>query len=300
MDFFTKRAGVITGLVVSAGILVAAATGDRLNTPVKIGQGNAGTKSIIFDSGDGASNATIFSTSDTNISVGTTGAPNTFTNGTFTPNSHIENQAGTAANPSYTFSGDTDTGVYLFGANVIGFSINGSRGMALSVGGVTVDSALSVSSNITSGDGSVGSPAHSFVNDPDSGMYSQGANILSFAVAGARGLAISTAGVSVDNDLATGGSIQTASGGAFKVHIYSGSLGSAARVTLTPGGTIVGSSGWTSRGTSPSHSPIDTGAGGGGGTDHIEYEVSMSTATSIVLQNNASGTSTYGITVFYQ
>lgn len=52
--------------------------------------------------------------------------------------------AGSAANPSITFAGDTDTGFYNAGANQIGFAVNGVYGMALTTAGLTLANTLAV------------------------------------------------------------------------------------------------------------------------------------------------------------
>lgn len=231
------------GLAGLALLLVAAATGDRLKTPVKIGQGNAGTKSIIFDSGDGASDAQIFSTSKTNISFEANGNVTSLDNGTFTPDSHIENQSGTAANPTYSFSGDTDTGMYHSAANTIDWSVNGARGLELTPTGLQANGIMAT------GDGAVGLPAYTFANESTMGMYRGGTQDLRFAINGIRVAYIVPSGLASDGNLFALSTVQTGNGSVStpsytfqndtSTGIYSGGSGSG-QIDFSGGGTNTG------------------------------------------------------------
>lgn len=65
--------------------------------------------------------------------------------------------AGTAALPSYTFTGDLDTGMYWVSANNIGFSTNGSLALNISSGAITP--AIPLSSFRVTGTIGIGTPA---------------------------------------------------------------------------------------------------------------------------------------------
>lgn len=56
--------------------------------------------------------------------------------------------------------------------------------------GVIIDSCLIKDGTVLASDGLVGTPAYSFASDPDTGMYSMGANRLGFAIAGVQALEI--------------------------------------------------------------------------------------------------------------
>jgi hypothetical protein len=67
---------------------------------------------------------------------------------------------GTAALPIYSFSGDTDTGMYRIGANNLGFSVNGTKILDVDTSGLDVVGAISASTDISMlGDLTVGDDA---------------------------------------------------------------------------------------------------------------------------------------------
>lgn len=71
---------------------------------------------------------------------------------------------GSAASPPLAFTADTDTGIYRIGANSLGLSTNGTLRLSLDT--------TSLTSNlpIRTGDGSAGTPAHSFSSYTSFGM----------------------------------------------------------------------------------------------------------------------------------
>jgi hypothetical protein len=104
-----------------------------------------------------------------NAAVNTTPAELNAIHGTQWVNPNV----GTALAPAYTFTGDTDTGMYHRAANSTSFAANGalildigSSGMDLQAGtlGVPIGNSLL--------------PGFHFVTDTDTGIYSAGANIL--------------------------------------------------------------------------------------------------------------------------
>lgn len=60
-------------------------------------------------------------------------------------------QQGSATNPSITFSGDTDTGLYRLGTNAIGFAVNGTQAAFVSAGGTGLVTAGNTSTSLLSG-----------------------------------------------------------------------------------------------------------------------------------------------------
>lgn len=64
-----KRLALLAGFVVAASIAIAATTGDRLKSPVLVGNGKAVSNSVSFDTGSGSSNAKILGTSTNDINV---------------------------------------------------------------------------------------------------------------------------------------------------------------------------------------------------------------------------------------
>ncbi len=97
-------------------------------------------------------------------------------------------QLGSAAEPSFAFDGDTDTGFYRYGGGTIGWSGNNNTGGYLFNGGIRTDS------------GTAGAPSHSFSTDSDTGMYRLGTNTIGFSCQGLERMRIGTYGIIVNSD----------------------------------------------------------------------------------------------------
>lgn len=119
--------------------------------------------------------------------------------------------AGTAAAPSYAFTGDVDTGIYHSAANTVDIAANGLRQVSVTVAGATVNylqfngSATGATTKITAladagGDANIGielvplgtgavvgpvgalaTPGYSFTGDLDTGMWHSAANTVDFS-----------------------------------------------------------------------------------------------------------------------
>lgn len=94
--------------------------------------------------------------------------------------STIPGRFGTGSNtaPSYSFSGDTNTGMYNPSANTLNFATDGTSRVSIT----TAD--LITTLPVHALDGVVGTPAYSFTSDPDTGFYSSAANTMALAAAG--------------------------------------------------------------------------------------------------------------------
>ena len=99
---------------------------------------------------------------------------------------------GSASYPAYSFSGDTNTGIYRAGSDNIGFAVNGTSEMTI---GSTIDMYNPVAMNnnrIGLGKGAVGTPSLTFQTDGDdaadydTGMWSPGSNLIAFSTAGSE------------------------------------------------------------------------------------------------------------------
>lgn len=85
---------------------------------------------------------------------------------------------GAVGTPAYSFTSDPDSGMYRIGANNLGFAVNG---------GLVVDfstTALTTTLSYRAPDGSAGTPAVSFTNDPNTGLYSFGADQIGLTTGG--------------------------------------------------------------------------------------------------------------------
>lgn len=83
---------------------------------------------------------------------------------------------GSAAAPAYSFSGDTDSGLFRIGANDI----------RLVSGAATTLVSLATGVNALGVDGSVGAPAFTFLADTDTGLYRIGANRFAVSIGAVR------------------------------------------------------------------------------------------------------------------
>lgn len=115
--------------------------------------------------------------------------------GSITPTGVFVAPEGTAALPSYTFTGDLDTGVYHSAANTVAVSAGGT--LRVSVNATSVTSTLPFYAPA----GTAGAPAYSFASDTDSGMWSGGANNVVINVGGSTSVDMQTGGVFVSTPL---------------------------------------------------------------------------------------------------
>jgi hypothetical protein len=93
---------------------------------------------------------------------------------------------GTAAEPSLSFSADTDTGFLHPAADQIGASTGGVQRWLLST------TALTLSLPLLAADGTAAAPSLSFSADPDTGLYRVGADQIGMAAGGVQRVALST------------------------------------------------------------------------------------------------------------
>jgi len=100
--------------------------------------------------------------------------------------------AGTVANPSYSFSSDTDTGFYSGTGNTIEISVGGTNIFDMSASGIV--SSTSGGASLGSAAGSVGTPTFSFAGDTDTGWYSPSANTLAASTGGSESVRIDSSG----------------------------------------------------------------------------------------------------------
>jgi len=94
--------------------------------------------------------------------------------GTVLINRVLAVQSGSAALPSITFSGDTDTGIYRVAANELGISVAGANSFRASSSGIFIDAT-----------GSAGTPSLRF-NDTDTGFFLGAANTISASTGGTQ------------------------------------------------------------------------------------------------------------------
>jgi len=81
---------------------------------------------------------------------------------------------GAVGAPSYSFSGDTDTGIWHSSANTIDFATAGVNRLSIST------TSISIGLQFLSPAGALASPAYSFTADNDTGIYNSGSGTLDF------------------------------------------------------------------------------------------------------------------------
>jgi len=99
---------------------------------------------------------------------------------------------GTVTTPSYTFTGDTNTGIYSTGADNLSVTTGGVQQLAVTTNSVSVTGAAGV---LKVPDGTVSLPSYSFTSDPDTGFYISAANTIGIACGGIEQVTISTSAV---------------------------------------------------------------------------------------------------------
>jgi len=108
----------------------------------------------------------------------------------------IQNTDGSASAPSYTFTNNTDTGIYVSGvSDQLNITTGGNNRFSIST--TEIQALLPFQSS----NGSKSAPQYSFGNDTDTGMYLSGNGILGFTAAGQNRLLLSSTYTEVENTL---------------------------------------------------------------------------------------------------
>ena len=134
-------------------------------------------------------NTGIYSGGADNLAFSTGGTQRLFIDGSTSVTSTLPIYLpdGTALSPTYTFSSDTNTGIYSGGADNLAFSTGGTQRLFID-GSTSVTSTLPIYAS----DGAVSTPSYTFSNDPDTGIYRFGANALGIAVGGSNGFRVTS------------------------------------------------------------------------------------------------------------
>lgn len=109
--------------------------------------------------------------------------------GDIAPSGSIHGPVGSAGSPTYSFSGDKNTGMYRGGTDEVFFSTGGTENLRLSGNNLRMASATSVIYNTgyfrSAGAGSAGTPTFSWDADSNTGMYRVTTDQLGFTTGGA-------------------------------------------------------------------------------------------------------------------
>jgi hypothetical protein len=101
---------------------------------------------------------------------------------------------GSAGAPSFTFTGDGNTGMFRPEAETIAFAVNGVEKMRIDSGGVETASNFS-GNRLIAGEGNTGAPGIVFTGDGDTGMWHPGVDVVAFSVGGTEKLRINSGGI---------------------------------------------------------------------------------------------------------
>ena len=119
----------------------------------------------------------------------------------------LEGSNGTAAAPTYSFSSDTNTGMFRSAADTIGFTVGGNERMTIA------NNAIEGITFRVDGTDTAASPGFSFDPDNDTGVFSVSANTLSFSTGGTERLRIGSSGEILIGGTAAGTSGQVLTSG---------------------------------------------------------------------------------------
>lgn len=120
---------------------------------------------------------------------------------------------GTAAAPGLTPAGDSDTGLFAPAANQLALSTNGTQRLALD------DTQFSLSVRLRMPAGTAAWPGITPTGDPDTGLYSAGANQLALSVGGNAALNIDASANVGIGTTAPGSKLQVANAGAADTYV---------------------------------------------------------------------------------
>ena len=162
---------------------------------------SAGTLTSI-SSGTGLVGGTITTTGTLSVDVGTAANKIVQENAT----AQIAQATGSVSLPSYSFGGNTNTGLYSPGANQLGLTVNGTAALSIlasgfvGVGTLAPTAPLEVTgllkaTTVNVGDGLQASPAIALASDPSSGFYRYAPGQIGFAAGGVKTLVLSSGGI---------------------------------------------------------------------------------------------------------
>lgn len=208
--------------------------------------------------------------------------------GNITGANSIANGAGAAATPSYTFTGDTDTGMYHVGANNLGLSVNGALVASVATTGLAVTGLVSATTTVTAGTNLVataGSVSAATTVTAGTGIVSTTGTIQALAgnvIAGSSANAATL--ISFPATAANGSLILAAvnAGGAFNTTVSNGTMGQSTVYTM---GDIGASTGGLVVATTPIRVKSVAGAAAAGGAAAQSFTDTFCTSGSNVVGN---------------
>lgn len=129
----------------------------------------------------------------------------------------------------FSYTNDPNTGMYRTAADEQAIKCGGTAIVTIGTTGVVVTGTLTPSDRFLAPAGTVLLPGYSFASDPNTGIYSIGADNIGIAANGSKVLDIGTAGLAVTGTLSSTGALTVTAGG----------------LTITAGGATVTAGGLT-------------------------------------------------------
>jgi len=260
------------------------------------GMYSSGADSINFSAGGGSrlaldasgvySSVPISGTS-ISLSAGLSATTGTFsgalsaTTGTFS--NVVRGPGGSSAAPTYSFSGETNTGIYNPSSATLALVTNGSTRLSLSSSGLTATAPH------LSADGSSLAPAYAFSSQVSTGMYRPASAAIGFAAGLAEIARINVSGLSFGGDTAS----------SMRWKLYTGSITAGGTTTITAPGEINGVFGYDVTLGHPIDGQAYVGTSGSTSSVALYYSNSPGDSTSVVINNPTGSTHDYRVIVFY-
>lgn len=152
------------------------------------------------------------------------------------PQRQIRTIVGSAAAPSYTFTGDTDTGVFQAGANLLGLAGGGVQSLTVGAGAITA------ANPHRAADGAASAPSYSFTNATGAGLYHVGGGDICLTSQATDRLLISST-VDVKTPLTVSGGVTTLPDGSATNPTLVGSTDNKTGIYFDTGKVLISASG---------------------------------------------------------
>lgn len=204
--------------------------------PIRVRATDLGTEAAPIYTFKNDSNTGMFSPGVNSIGFATAGTEALRIDETvITANKVIRSSTGTTFSPSYSFSGDTDTGMYTPLEGHIGLSTNGSTIVLISNSGMVVDGDVrSVTSTVDQRGAT--NPGYTFNGDSDTGVYSPEADVIAMSAGGVEGIRITSTSVIAEQNLLIRDGTEASPGLAFKNSPDSGLFFDGSKIGFSFGG----------------------------------------------------------------
>ena len=133
-------------------------------------------------------------------------------NGNLRINDRIFNRVGSVEKPAYTFSEDTNSGIYQGNASEIAFCTDQTYRGRFDNRGFDVQGVIRASDQFLAEDGDAQVPIYTFKSDSNTGMYLRNLAEIAFSISGSKRLHIDSYGIEIDGDVRVKDVIEVSNG----------------------------------------------------------------------------------------